>query len=144
MIRFKMLKINVLQFAILGNTCEDSYNVETATEIKNTVDGRAVAIIMTFTFTGKVEKVMVLQVMCEFSIHPDDLPSLTSDGKITIPKGTLEHFLVHTVGTARGILHCKTEGTPFNAVILPPINVTTIIGSDMVIELPKEEQQQPT
>lgn len=132
-----MFKISVLQFAILGKTCEDSYNVETLTEFKNTIDGSAIAATMFFSFVGKSEKAIILQVMCEFSIHPDDLKSLTADGKITIPKSTLEHFLVHTVGTARGILHCKTEGTVFNSIILPPINVTNIVNSDIIIELPK-------
>ena len=79
---------------------------------------------------------MVLQVLCEFGIHPEDLQSITSDNKVTIPKGTLDYFIAQTVGTARGILHCKTEGTPFNGIIIPPMNVTTMVDSDMIINLP--------
>jgi hypothetical protein len=44
---------------------------------------------------------------------------------------------MHTVGTIRGILHCKTEGTPFNALILPPINVSEMVTGDL--ELPISE-----
>ena len=32
-----------------------------------------------------------------------------------------------TIGTTRGILHAKTEGTCFNKYVLPTINVTEII-----------------
>lgn len=136
MVRFKMFKISVPQFAILSENCENTYNIETTTELKNAIDGSAVAVTMNFSFIGKSgEKAMLLQVTCEFGIHPDDLKSIISDNKVIIPKAVLEHFLVHTVGTARGILHCKTEGTPFNSIILPPMNVTNIIKSDMIINL---------
>ena len=138
MTRFKMFKISVPQFAILASKSEESYDIRTDTQLRNTKDGSAIAVLMTFSFIRDKEKAMVLQVMCEFSIHPDDLKGMTSDGKITIPQSLLEHFLVHTVGTARGILHCKTESTSFNAIVLPPMDVTHIIEKDMVIELPKE------
>ena len=135
MTRFKMFRISTQQFAILKDECKREYSIRTDTEIKHSNDGSAIAILMAFSFVESGTLAMILKVMCEFSIHPDDLKEMTSDGKITIPKSLLEHFLVHTVGTARGILHCKTEGTPFNAIILPPIDVTTIIKTDLVIPL---------
>ena len=138
MIRFRMVKINVLQFAILSENCEKSYKIETRSEFRNSIDGRFVESTATFVFIGKEEKAMILKIKCEFEIFPADLANITQDGKVVIPKDTLEHFLVHTVGTARGILHCKTEGTPFNVVILPPLDVTKLVPSDLITELPKE------
>ena len=79
MIRFRMFKISVPQFDIYGKDVEPIYNIKTDVEIKNTSDGKAIAVIMTFTFIGKEETAMVLKVMCEFGIHPEDLESLTSD-----------------------------------------------------------------
>ena len=38
------------------------------------------------------------------------------------------------VGTVRGIIHAKTEGTVLNAIVLPPINLTEIIKDDILIE----------
>jgi len=136
MIRFRMIKINTVQFAILSKDVADGYTIETSAEIKHTVDGSSVAVDMTFSFENNKERGMILQVLCEFDIHPEDLQSITFDNKVTIPKGTLDYFVAQTVGTARGILHCKTEGTPFNGIIIPPMNVTTMLDSDMVIELP--------
>ena len=60
---------------------------------------------------------------------------IKQDNKIIIPKELLAHFGVHTIGTARGILHCKTEGTQFNTFILPPINVSERITEDIIIKI---------
>ena len=131
-----MFKISIVQFAILSNEAANGYRIGTNAELRHTADGSAVAVDATFSFEngGKVD--MVLQVLCEFNIHPDDLQSITVGKTVTIPKATLDYFIAQTVGTARGILHCKTEGTPFNGIIIPPMNVTTMLDSDMVIALP--------
>ena len=115
MVRFRMLRISTTQFAILAKEAVEQYRIQTNVELK-----------------------MVLQVLCEFGIHPDDVQTLTLDGKVTIPKNIVDYFIAQTVGTARGILHCKTEGTSFNGIIIPPMDVTNIVESDMVIELDKE------
>ncbi len=39
------------------------------------------------------------------------------------------------VGTARGILHAKTEGTAFNDFILPAINVEELVEEDTHVRL---------
>jgi hypothetical protein len=39
------------------------------------------------------------------------------------------------VGTSRGILHGRTEGTDINHVILPLINVEKILSEDVIINL---------
>jgi len=36
-----------------------------------------------------------------------------------------------SVGTARGILHAKTENTPYNEFIIPLINVTEAVKADI-------------
>ncbi len=133
-----MFKISVVQFAILSREVAEGYNVGTSAVIKHTVDGGSVAVDMTFSFENGKEKAMVLEVLCEFGIHPEDLQTMTSDNKVVIPKSALDLFLAQTVGTARGILHCKTEGTPFNGIIIPPINVTNLFSSDLIINLPEE------
>ena len=130
-----MFKINVIQFAILSNDVANGYGIQTSAEVKHTTDGKAIAVDMTFSFENDGKKDMLLQVMCEFGLHPDDLKKLTTGNIITIPKDTIDYFLAQTVGTARGILHCKTEGTPFNGIIIPPINVTGMINSDLTIKL---------
>lgn len=127
-----------MQFALLAKDVADYYNIETKTEIKNSPDGSVIAIDMLFTLSSTNEKAMVLQVQCDFGIHPEDLKSMTGNGQVTIKKDILDYFIAQTVGTVRGIMHSKTEGTSFNGIIIPPMDVTTIISSDLIIDLPKE------
>lgn len=59
---------------------------------------------------------------------------------LVIPKGFLRHLAMLTVGTSRGILHAKTEGTCFNKYVLPTINVTLIIKEDATFNFNKLEK----
>ena len=50
----------------------------------------------------------------------------------------MKHLSVITVGTARGVLHAKTENTPFNKFVLPTINVTELVKEDVSFDLEKK------
>ena len=83
---------------------------------------------------------------CEFEVSEKALGSFNKvkEEKYIIPRNFLLHLGVITIGTARGILHSKTEGTKFNKFILPSINLTTMINEDMEFnlkELEKEEEE---
>lgn len=73
-----------------------------------------------------------LAITCEFEIEENDYKNIHKNEKTIIPKELLEYFAVHTIGTARGILFCKTESTPYNYII-PPLNISEMIKDDMVI-----------
>lgn len=135
MTRFKMFKISTLQFAILSNEVPSNYGFNTHAELKHSKDGSAIAVNMTFSFAEADKNIMLLQVQCEFAIHPDDIKKLTAQNVVKIPKDVLDYFLAQTVGTARGILHCKTEGTPFNGMIIPPLDVTGMLKGDLEINI---------
>lgn len=135
MITFRMRKITTEQFAILADSAPQSgLNLRTDLQLKYNTSARMVATVMKFSFETETDKIMLLQVCCEFEVSEEDWKKQITDGKVVLPKGLIDFFLVQTVGTARGVLHCKTEGTPFNALVLPPIDVSNIIKSD--IELP--------
>lgn len=136
MMRFRMFRINVEQFAILvENFPLEKLNIATGLEVKYSLEGKSLAIVMTFNFISEEEKVMLLKLNCEFQIQEDDWNGQINDSRIIIPKSFIEYIVVQTVGTARGILHCKTEGTAFNHIILPPMNVSDMINGDMIINL---------
>lgn len=140
MVRFRMFRISTGQFAILSaDVPQGDVDINTNMELKHTNDGSAIQVHATFSFNEKEKQVMVLDTTCEFAIHPDDLRSITKDGQVVIPKELIDYFIAQTVGTARGILHCKTEGTPFNGIIIPPMNVTGMFKDDMVIDLPSDQ-----
>ena len=134
--RFRMFRINVEQFAILAENVQfEKLDIATGLEIKYSLEGKSLAIVMTFNFVSEEEKVMLLKLNCEFQIQEDDWNSQINDAKIIFPKNFIEYLVVQTVGTARGVLHCKTEGTAFNHIILPPMNVSDMINGDMIVNL---------
>lgn len=136
MMRFRMFRINVEQFAILAENAQlEKLDIATGLEIKYSLEGKSLAIVMTFNFVSEEEKVMLLKLNCEFQIQEDDWNSQINDAKIIFPKNFIEYLVVQTVGTARGVLHCKTEGTAFNHIILPPMNVSDMINGDMIVNL---------
>ncbi|MPN63841.1 hypothetical protein SDC9_211608 [bioreactor metagenome] len=59
---------------------------------------------------------------------------MLSNNVLLVPKNFMQHLAVITIGTARGILHAKTENTPFNQYVLPTINVSEMIKDDVTFE----------
>ena len=135
MTRFRMFRINVAQFATLTKelpTGELGFNVELSYKYAN--EGRIIACSTKFDFTSKSEKVLVIEVVCEFEIADEDWATFTQGDTIVIPKDLLKFFAVHTIGTTRGIMYCKTENTSFSKIIIPPLNIAEMVQGDMIIK----------
>ena len=138
MVRFRMFKINVEQFAVLTDKLPRNtkdISLETRLLFKAAKDNK-IAPVVRFSFEKSKQPIILIEVCCEFDIHPDDWKNMIIGDDIVIPKETLEILTVQTVGVTRGVLFCKTEGTPFNVFILPPINVASMIKKDIKISLP--------
>mgnify|MGYP001062240764 CR=1 FL=1 len=134
--RFRMARINIDQFAILTDIVPNgSLEVNVTLSLKYSMDVRRIATSMSFVFGEESERILMLELTCEFEIHEEDWLAAIDGSKLVIPKVMLEHFAVQTVGTARGILHCKTEGSQFNGIILPPVNVTELVTEDMILPI---------
>lgn len=132
MVRFRMSKINVEQFAILKESVpQGEITVGLEVELKQASQVEMVGVGTSFSFESSGERFMVLKVFCEFQINPEDWAGCMSDDIVTIPKDTMDYLLSQTVGVSRGILHCKTEGTAFNHIVLPPLNVSDVIKEDV-------------
>ncbi len=136
MIKFRMVKINTKQFAILAESAPTEFQLSLSASLLHDVHNRLIGISTTFLLTDENDvKVIVLELFCEFEIAPDDWANNIKDRTLTIPKDLLDYMLSQVVGVARGVIYCKTEGTNFNQVVLPPINVTQMIPEDMTINI---------
>ena len=134
-----MFGIHLDQFAILCEDCKDEVGMNVSLNFKYGDEGKKVAGVVAFDFTSESEKVMVLKMTCEFEIQVDDWKTLRYDKEVVIPKDLLEFFAVHTIGTARGVLFCKTENTQFNYIVIPPINVSEMGISDLTVKLESKD-----
>ena len=139
MTKFRMFGIHLDQFAILCEDCKDEVGMNVSLNFKYGDEGKKVACVVAFDFTSESEKVMVLKMTCEFEIQVDDWKTLRYDKEVVIPKDLLEFFAVHTIGTARGVLFCKTENTQFNYIVIPPINVSEMGISDLTVKLESKD-----
>lgn len=90
-------------------------------------ESRQIACTTSFQFLCDNTLFLTLTNICEFKIQADDWDSLFKKNDLVIPRDLLELLAVHTIGTARGILFCKTEGTPFSSIMIPPINVSRMM-----------------
>lgn len=134
MIRFRMAKINVGQFAILAdkNPSEGlSYTISIG--FNGALEAKRIACDLTVEFMHTDRPILKLSMSCEFDIHREDWVSRLNGNVLTMSKEDLGFLANQTVGTARGIMFCKTEDTDFRNFILPPINLTKIIDEDLVV-----------
>lgn len=135
-----MFGIHLNQFAILKNESKEELGMNVSLNFKYADEGKKIACVVAFNFLSDAEKVMVLGLTCEFEIQEDDWKTLRKENEIIIPKNLLDFFAVHTIGTARGVLFCKTENTQFNYVVIPPVNVSEMGLKDLVVEIEKEKR----
>ena len=83
----------------------------------------------TFRYEQNDKLLLVLELACVFQIAPEGVQAIRKENKI--PHDFLQYMASISVGTARGVIHTKTEGTILNPVVLPPTNLTEIIKDDM-------------
>lgn len=135
---FALLGLKTEQFA----TFEENFsqkkktNLTTGLEFKINKDVKQISVFATFTFEQTKKAFLKIQISCHFGIAPDSWDKFCSESSIVFPKGFMAHLTMLTVGSARGVLHAKTDGTQFNKFLLPTIDVTTLINEDAEFPLP--------
>lgn len=135
MISFRMQQIKVEQFAILSEVIPPEFGIETNFSVGSDTANRLLVMRLRINYCSEERTLLTLTLVCIFSVDAESWNQLIADNKITIPRGFLVHMAVHTLGTARGILFAKTEGTEWQNRILPPINVDEMFEEDLIITL---------
>jgi hypothetical protein len=80
------------------------------------------------------ETLLILECGCHFALTEATWEQCrNSDNQVKIPKELLTHLAVIALGTARGVLHAKTEGTLFNHHIMPVLNLTEVFKDDLLL-----------
>lgn len=79
--------------------------------------------------------IIAIEVSCEFDIEPNAWESINHNNQLIIPMELARHLGVITIGTLRGILHAKTENTPFNKYYLPTVNVAEMVDEDVEFDI---------
>lgn len=134
---FVLLGLKTEQFAMFEDNFSGSkkVNLTTAVEFKLNSDKKQIGVYTGFTFEQTKKAFLKINVSCHFAIAPDSWEKYLKDKNINFPRNFMRHLTVLTIGSARGVLHCKTEGTEFNKYVLPTINVNELLESDIELEL---------
>ena len=141
-IGFALSKVSTEQFAIIEEGFNEKGKIGLNTSLRFAADKRQryVAVFASFTFYSDLKPFLIIEAGCHFSIKEAAWKEMidTESETLTVPRGFLCHLAMLTVGTTRGILHAKTEGTCFNKYIIPTVDVTEIIREDGSFRLDRE------
>ncbi len=100
------------------------------------IEGHIVTCNARFSFEKKKDQpFLILEIQALFEIEKNDFQNVMkqADNTYLVTKGLAVHFAVLTIGSARGVLHAKTEGTPFNEFLLPTIDVNSMLQEDVIL-----------
>ena len=135
MIKFRMVKINIGQFAILTDVAPvEGISYTVGLGFSSATNAKRIGCDFSVEFAHNEKPVIKLGVFCEFEISPEDWDGRIKDNSLIVTKDELGFFANQTVGVARGIMFCKTEGSPFSQFIVPPINLVKLIKGDFIID----------
>lgn len=142
-IGFSLMKVSTEQFAIIEEDFNDKGKIRLKTSLRYAADDRQkyVAVFTSFIFDSNTKPFLIVEASCHFQIKDSAWIEMfnSETNTLVVPKGFMCHLAMLTIGTSRGILHAKTEGTCFNKYLLPTINVTQIIKEDAIFSFNKQE-----
>jgi hypothetical protein len=138
---FRLNKIKTEQFAVLEenlNKKNETIHLVSSNTFGANIVEKIIAVRANFKFLSEQNIFLVLEISCLFMIEDiswKKFHSTDSTNLVVVPKNLATHLLVLTVGTARGILHAKTENTDYNKFFLPVLDVSNLIQEDVVINI---------
>jgi len=138
-IGFYLQKITTEQFAVIEENYTEGENVELSVNLKFRVNKayKLISVLATIKFEKNAQPFLLLEAGCVFKIEVKAWQSFQQENskEMIVPQGFISHLSVITIGTVRGILHEKTTGTDYNKFLLPTVNVTEIVKSDVTFPL---------
>ena len=133
-INFSLKKIQTEQFAAFEELFDEKnkVNLNTQIQFKLNYDDKMIGSFVAFTFEQKKKPFLKIEVSCHYELNEQSMNSFLDKktSKITIPKDFLAHLAMITIGTARGVLFSKTEGSRLNTFIIPTLNISEMITND--------------
>jgi hypothetical protein len=143
-INFALRNITTEQFAILEDVKINLQKIRLNSNLRFAANekDKVIAVFSNFTFESEETPFLIIETGCHFNIKPEEWKQMLNEetNSLQVPKGFLSHLSMLTVGTARGVLHAKTENTKYNRYVLPTINVASMIKNDAVFNFGNENK----
>lgn len=137
---FAFTGLRTVSFAVIESAYKKTgdTNLLTGLGFGLDIDDQTIICNAKFSFEKKKDQpFLILELQALFEINNDDFMKKVKqeDDSYLLTNGLAIHFAVLTVGSARGVLHAKTEGTVYNEYLLPTIDVKKMIPEDIVFEI---------
>lgn len=138
-IGFSLNNITTEQFAVIDSSYNEGIDINLKAEFKFGInrEQKIISVIFSASFLQENTPFLVIEVGCHFKLKEDAWNQFLNEAKteLIVPKGFVSHLATISVGTTRGVLHSKTENTPFNKFFLPTINITDLVKKDVQFNL---------
>ncbi len=137
-LEFELVGIKTEQFACFEENLpakKKAISLNTNLEFGVNQAHKILTTAVTFTFENAKKVFIKIEVRCDFIVSEATWKFFNQKEELVFRKGFIRHLSMLCVGTARGVLHAKTEGTAFNEFILPTINVEELVEEDAHIRL---------
>lgn len=135
---FALIGLKTLSFAIIEKAYKKTGETNLISQLGFgvDVDDHTLTCNAKFSFEKKKDQpFLILEVQGFFEIDKNDFLNkiVREDKTFLITRNLATHFAVLTVGSARGVLHAKTEGSLYNQYLLPTIDVKHMIQEDIIL-----------
>jgi len=129
-IQFQISGIKTEEFAIIEEAFDEKNNqIQYALETGFTIPETEVMLCSVgFKFIQNNIPFLKVRVSCIFNIKKESWEDVIDleNNQVVFQSEFTDHLVVLTVGTLRGVLHTKTEGTKFNRFFIPTINISEL------------------
>lgn len=144
-IGFALKRITTEQFAIIESAFTDGKLVELKAGLRfgMNFENKIISAVFSTNLIQDKSPFLIIEVGCHFSIGEEAWNSFYNQNKteLIVPRGFIGHLVMLTIGTTRGVLHSKTENTPFNNFLLPTLNVNEMVKKDVVFKVEIERKE---
>lgn len=140
-INFRLVRLSTDQFGILRDMYEPDAPIGVNTQLAFGAGEKEEIVVVSASFrfesNNKTAPFIIVETKVYFQLKPESWKCMYDEetNELVLEKGFARHLSVIVVGTSRGILHSRTEGTDLNHVVLPLTNVEEIIKEDVIIKL---------
>lgn len=134
---FRLVGITTEEFSSFKSNFDPNdsqLGINMSMDIKVKPADKIVGMFTRFEFSQNENPIMILESACHFNIEDTHWGQMINGAKLIFSSELLTHFLVLSVGTARGILHAnQPQWLP--GIVLPTFDVSQFITEDGVFEL---------
>ena len=135
-LKYALTGITTERFGALHEPKTRDVLLNVSVGIKTSYNDRRLGLALLVKFEEKRTVFMEIETTCHFQIEDHDWNELSNgmQRNVELPKEFVQHLLSICVGVTRGVLHSKTENTPYNKYFLPLIDISQIGVKSVVIE----------